>query len=151
MQAPPPGFERMAFSPTENFVGANGSLYRAVRGGRLHLGFIVLPSHCNLAAVCHGGMLTTLADMQLSLGARHNAGLVEMLPTISLSIEFLAAVPIGAWVEGDTEVLRISRNLVFAQTLLKTSDSEIAVRASAVMKRAGEVRALTEVTSGAAG
>lgn len=147
MIAPPAGFKRMDFSPTENFVGANGSLYRSVRNDALHLGFIVQPGHCNLAMVCHGGMLTTLADMQLSLGARHAAGLPEMLPTISLSIEFFASVPVGSWVEGKTELLRVSRNLVFAQCLLKADGAEAVARASAVLKRGAVVGALSEVTS----
>lgn len=145
MLLPPPGFEPMGFHPTENFVGVNGPLYRSIRDGELLLGFAVAPAHANLGGVCHGGMLATLADMQLTLGARHAAGLEVMLPTISLSIEYLSAVPVGAWVEGRTELLRTTRNLVFAQCKLMNG-SEIAVRASGILKQGPKVAALLDIS-----
>ena len=145
MSAPPQGFEPMPFNPTDNFVGANGPLYRSTTDGELRLGIRVAPRHCNLAGVCHGGMLATLADMQLSLGARHAVGLEVMLPTVSLTMDFIGTAPLGGWVEGRTQVLRTTRNLVFAQCLL-IIEPEIVARASAVLKQGPKVDALFAVS-----
>jgi uncharacterized protein (TIGR00369 family) len=146
-QAAPDGFDPMAFDPDANFIGVNGPLYRRIGPDGLRLGFRVAPRHCNLAMVCHGGMLTTLADMQLSLGARHAAGLDLMLPTVSLSIDFMGPVGIGCWVEGSTELLTTTRTLVFAQCRL-FADGLAAVRANGVFRQAKKVEALSALDPG---
>ena len=55
------------------------------------------------------------------------------LPTESLQIDYLAPAPLGSWVKGETEVLRVTRSLVFAQGLV-SADGEPVARASAIMK-----------------
>ena len=47
--------------------------------------------------------------------------------------DFLAPSPLGAWVEGQAEVLRVTRNLVFAQGLI-TADGNPSMRFSGIMK-----------------
>lgn len=142
----PPGYQPLPFDPAENFVGANGPLYRRIDGGDLLLGFRVGRRHCNLAMMCHGGMIATLADMQISLGARHAAGLQIMLPTISLTIDFLRGAPVGAWVGGRTTLLRETGGLVFAQCILWADDEPVA-RASGVLKKGPKVENLSRVTA----
>ncbi len=135
----PEGFSELPFRT--GFVGVNGPLY-VKRGadGRLHLGFRVEERHCNPMGIAHGGMLVTFADMQLPFGARFQADLSDrFLPTIHLATDFLAPAPLGAWVEGETEVLRRTRNLVFAQCLV-TADGEPCLRASGIFKIGPEAR-----------
>jgi len=147
----PEGFTELPFRT--GFVGVNGPLYvRRGADGRLHLGFHVEERHCNPMGIAHGGMLVTFADMQLPFGARFQAGLADrFLPTVHLATDFLAPAPLGAWVEGETQVLRKTRNLVFAQCTV-TADGELVLRASGIFKIGPEVKlddpVLTSVFSG---
>jgi len=135
----PDGFAALPFH--YGFIGVNGPLYcRRVGGDRLHLGFRVEERHCNPMGIAHGGMLVTFADMQLPFGARYQGGLPDnFLPTINLSVDFLAPAKLGAWVEGETEVLRRTKNLVFAQCTV-TADGEPCLRASGIFKIGPEMK-----------
>ncbi len=131
------------FTPLQvggDFIGINGPLYiRSVvqaDGSKLrHLGFRVEQRHCNPMGNCHGGMLATFADMMLPMLAHRQA--VELrnqfMPTVSLQIDYLAACPLGAWVQGEAQVLRITRNLAFVQGLA-TADDVPALRVSGIFK-----------------
>jgi len=124
------------------FIGVNGPLYaKREADGRLRLGFRVEERHCNPMGIAHGGMLVTFADMQLPFASRFQAGLPDnFLPTINLSVDFLAPARMGAWVEGETHVLRRTKNLVFAQCTV-TADGEPALRASGIFKIGPEMKA----------
>ncbi|TAM48035.1 MAG: PaaI family thioesterase [Burkholderiaceae bacterium] len=116
------------------FVTHNGTLYARWTGERLLLGFRVLPQHTNPMNVCHGGMLATFADMLMPMAAIYQMqGERHFLPTISLNIDYLAPSPLGAWVQGQADVLRTTRNLVFAQGLV-TADGEPALRVNGIFK-----------------
>jgi acyl-coenzyme A thioesterase PaaI-like protein len=78
-------------------------------------------------------MLLSLADMLLGPGAEFEIKSGRFLPTISISADFLAPAPLGAWVEGRAEILRTTGNFLFAQCLV-TADGNPAMRASGVMK-----------------
>lgn len=123
-----------------DFIALNGPLYiRSVGqpdGSKLrHLGFRVEQRHCNPMGNCHGGMLATFADMMLPMLAHRQA--VELrnqfLPTVSLQIDYLAPSPLGAWVQGEAQVLRVTRNLAFLQGLV-TADAVPALRVSGIFK-----------------
>jgi uncharacterized protein (TIGR00369 family) len=131
--AVPPGFAPVPLGPKNGFVDVNGPLFGKLDGERLLLGFRVEPRHCNPADICHGGMLMTFADMLLGIGANYQSKLGRFLPTVNMTADFLAPAPLGAWVEGAVDVLRTTRNLVFAQCLL-TADGVPAMRASGIMK-----------------
>jgi uncharacterized protein (TIGR00369 family) len=135
----PTGYAMLPFRT--GFIAANGPLYfKREDDGRLRLGFRVEERHCNPMGMAHGGMLVTFADMQLPFAARFQGGLENnFLPTINLSIDFLAPAKLGAWVEGETQVLRKTRNLVFAQCTV-TADGEPALRASGIFKIGPEVK-----------
>lgn len=110
-----------------------GPLYGKREGGKLVMGFRVEPRHCNPANLCHGGMLLTLADMLIGPAAEFEAQTGKYLPTVSLSADFLAPAPLGAWVEGRAEVLKPTASLLFAQCLI-TADGILALRASGITK-----------------
>ena len=55
------------------------------------------------------------------------------LPTISLQIDYLAPAAIGVWVQGEAEVLRMTRNMIFMQAIIKGDDTPIA-RVSGIFK-----------------
>jgi uncharacterized protein (TIGR00369 family) len=131
--AAPAGFQPVPMRPTGTFAHVNGPLYAKMADGKLVVGFRVEVRHCNPARICHGGMLMTFADMLLGMGSNFGAKLGRFLPTVSMACDFMAPAPLGSWVEGSTEVLRVTRNLVFAQCLVR-ADGTVALRASGTMK-----------------
>jgi acyl-coenzyme A thioesterase PaaI-like protein len=56
---------------------------------------------------------------------------------MALSFDFLAPAPVGAWVEGESEVLHTTRNLVFLRGLLRI-DGRPVLRASGIGRRGEE-------------
>lgn len=135
--AVPDGFIPLPF--LFGFVGVNGPLWLKRANGKLHLGFRAEERHCNPMRIVHGGMLATFADMQLPFGARYQAQMPNtFLPTVSLSLDYLAPAKLGAWVQGETEVLRKTKSLVFAECRV-SADGELAVRANGLFKIGPEV------------
>ena len=115
-------------------MALNGPLYARLQGDRLQLGFRVEPRHTNPLNICHGGMLATFADMLLPCVAIYQAATERrFLPTISLQADYLAAAALGAWVQGEGEVLRTTRNMVFAQGMI-SADGVPAMRVSGIFK-----------------
>jgi len=117
------------------FIAANGPLYLQHEGSLYRLGFRVEERHCNPMGVCHGGMLATFADMLLPvLAIRQRSELHRrFLPTVSLQVDYMAPAPLGAWVQGEAQVLKVTRAMVFAQGLI-SADDQPAVRVSGVFK-----------------
>ena len=116
------------------FASRNATFYGQWANERLRLGFRVGEHHSNLGGVLHGGMLATFADSLLPYAAMYQAlGGRRFLPTISLQIDYLAPAAIGAWVQGEAEVLRMTRNMVFMQGLITVESTPIA-RISGIFK-----------------
>jgi uncharacterized protein (TIGR00369 family) len=117
------------------FMALNGPLYARLHGERLQLGFRVEARHTNPLNICHGGMLATFADMLLPCVAIYQPGSERrFLPTISLQVDYLAQAVLGAWVQGEGDVLRRTRNMVFVQGLV-TSDGVPTMRVSGIFKQ----------------
>lgn len=116
------------------FSSRNATFYAKWTKERLQLGFRVTEHHCNLRGVLHGGMLATFVDTVLPYAAMYQSlGGRRFLPTISLQIDYLAPADIGAWVQGEAEVLRTTRNMVFMQGMV-TADATPIARASGIFK-----------------
>jgi uncharacterized protein (TIGR00369 family) len=116
------------------FLAHNGPLYARLEGERFQLGFRVEARHTNPLNICHGGMLATFADMLLPCVIIYQPGHERrFLPTISLQVDYLAQAPLGAWVQGEGEVLRRTRSMVFAQGVI-TADGVAALRVSGIFK-----------------
>ena len=129
----PPGYTPVPAGG--GFIAANGPLYLFHDAGVVKLGFRVEARHCNPMGVCHGGMLASFCDMLLPLSVHYKSVEVgrRFLPTISLQLDYMAPVPLGAWVEGECDVLSVTRTMVFAQGLVR-AEGVVAVRCSGVMK-----------------
>jgi uncharacterized protein (TIGR00369 family) len=129
----PAGFRPAVFGGS--FMAHNGPLYARLHGERLQLGFRVEARHTNPLDMCHGGMLALFADMLMPCAVMYQvASERRFLPTISLQLDYLASAPRGAWVHGEAEVLRSTRNMVFTQGLIY-ADGALAVRVSGVFKQ----------------
>ena len=122
------------FTIRDGFIGVNGPLYVRRDDAGVVLGMRVETRHCNPNNVCHGGMLMTFADMMLPIGARYAARMTAVfLPTINLAMDYLAPAPLGTWIEGRARVLRVTRNLVFADGVIMAGDTPVA-RANGTFK-----------------
>lgn len=131
LAAAPPGFHPIRRSGSFNEV-AGPFFYRADRSSFV-TGFRVMAHHLNPADVMHGGMSVVFADMTLGLGMSIKCGIHIFMPTVNLTTDFLAGGKAGAWVEGDAKLVRRTRGMVFAETVL-TADGAPFLRCSAVLK-----------------
>jgi len=133
----PDGFAPMTMGG--DFIAANGPFYllHSTADGVVvvKLGFRVEARHCNPMGMCHGGMLASFCDMLLPVSVHRKSAEVgrRFLPTVSLQLDYMAPVALGAWVEGEAEVLKVTRAMVFAQGVVRT-DGALAVRCSGVFK-----------------
>ncbi|WP_296444912.1 PaaI family thioesterase [Rhodoferax sp. UBA5149] len=116
------------------FIYHNGPLYGKWTGQRLLLGFRVEERHTNPLKICHGGMLATFADMLIPCASMYQSDMERrFLPTISLQIDYMGSAPLGAWVQGEADVLRTTRNMMFGQCLV-SADGQPALRVSGIFK-----------------
>lgn len=128
---PPEGYEPLV-DTCEAELHA-GPYYMHLDGAEAAIGFRVKHRHLNRAGLCHGGVLATLADMAITPILRRS----ETPPfnlTISMTVDYLAAVRVGQWVEARATILRATRSVIFSQCLI-TADAEPAARASVIYKR----------------
>jgi uncharacterized protein (TIGR00369 family) len=131
--AVPEGFRPLVMGG--EFMAVNGPLYLRHEGETVQLGFRVEPRHTNPLGICHGGMLATFADMLLpaTIHRRTEPAHRRFLPTISLQMDYMAPAPLGAWVQGEAQLLRQTLTMVFAQGLI-SADGKLAVRVSGCFK-----------------
>jgi uncharacterized protein (TIGR00369 family) len=127
---PPAGFVELPPLEQASFDSFARPWFLKAENGTLVGGLRVMSHHANPNGVCHGGMLATFCDVHMSVAAVYQHGLApRLLPTVSLALDFLQPIPLGAWVEGRAQLLRAGRRLAFIQDLL-TVDGVPAVRAS---------------------
>ncbi len=120
---PPQGYKLL---PTG--VGFNqllGSVYGRLQDGQLMLGMRISPRHLNPQQSCHGGVIASFADMQGYVAQREAGVINNITPTIHMSIDYLAPVFLGDWLEGDTSLLKATRNLLFGQTVAKVDEKPV--------------------------
>ena len=117
------------------FIAHNGPFYLRHQGEGVLLGFRVEARHTNPMGICHGGMLASFADMLLPVTIHRRASEAgrRFLPTISLQLDYLAPAPLGAWVQGEAQVLRTTHTMVFAHGLV-SADGTPALRVSGIFK-----------------
>ena len=129
----PEGFKPRRFG--DGFIAHNGPLYVKKLERGILLGFRVEARHCNPMGICHGGMLASFCDMLLPISVHRKSAEVGLrfLPTVSLQLDYMLPAHLGAWVEGEADVLRVTRAMVFAQGIVRV-DGVLAVRCSGVMK-----------------
>lgn len=134
--AVPPGFTVMRM-PTNPFVDSVGPLYGRLEDERFVLGLRVERRHCNPGGTCHGGMVMTLCDLLLLMGANIEGRVNRYFTTVNVTCDFIAPAPMGSWIEGRMQVLRVARSLIFAQGLFTVDDTVVA-RTSGILKPVGE-------------
>lgn len=131
----PAGFYPLPLN--SGFMRPNGPLYGKRERGQIAVALKVEPHHCNGQNICHGGMLVTVTDMLLAWGAVNAVAPRRMARTVSLSLDFISAAPLGTWIEGRAEVLRVTSTAVFVQAVM-TSQRGAVLRASGTYKVSNE-------------
>lgn len=130
--APPEGFLRRDMRG--GFLAAIAPIWqRRDADGVSTFGLRIQPRHCNPKEMGHGGMLAGFADIVLGLGGFEQAGVRGFFVTISLTTDYLAPAPLGAWLQCRPEMVRATRSLVFAQGVF-AADGAPALRASGVFR-----------------
>jgi uncharacterized protein (TIGR00369 family) len=129
----PEGFKPRRFG--DGFIAVNGPLYVKKLEPGIWLGFRVERRHCNPMGICHGGMIATFCDMLLPISAHYLSPELarRFLPTINLQVDYLAASKLGAWVQGEAQLLRATRSLVFMQGVVSADGNPVA-RVSGIFK-----------------
>lgn len=103
-------------------------------GEEVRFGFRVASRHCNPRPVCHGGMLATFLDIALARGIRMVKGVPAPLPTVSMSLDYLAPAPLGEWIDARVTITRAGSGTCFVQALLHGSAGPV-LRGSGVYRR----------------
>jgi len=132
MSDAPAGF-RQTNMPSP-FVVENGPLYHKVEDGHLLMGFRVEARHTNAAGGLHGGMLMTLIDMQLNSALNYQLDTAQFIPTVAVTVDFIAPAVIGDWVQGRTEVLKRGRSTVFTDCRIIRGNGDLIARGSGIFK-----------------
>ncbi|WP_020179188.1 PaaI family thioesterase [Methylopila sp. M107] len=116
----------------KGFVDLVGPLYwRRTPEGLRAFAFTAGDKHANLIGLVHGGMLMTLADRALGVGAWDSAG--RPCVTVQMDMQFLSAVKMGEFAEIAPQLVRLTRSLVFMRGDLKVGD-RVAATATGVWK-----------------
>ena len=89
--------------------------------------------HCNALGVMHGGAMATFADAQMIADPTHSYDVAKHTPTITLSVDYLAPAPEGAWILLSGRVLRTTRTLIFTEATV-TVDGDVVARSNAIYR-----------------
>lgn len=129
----PPGFQLLRVGTETDFLALTGPFGMRMADGFLNLGFFVRQKHCNIAGICHGGMLLTFADIQMAIAGKYQENLQGFHVTVSLGCDFLGAGKLGGWMEGRTEVIRNHDRMLYTQSII-TCDGEPVLRSHGVFR-----------------
>lgn len=115
--------------PDEGFIDLVGPLkIRRTPGGPRAFGFTAERKHANLIGLVHGGMLMTLADRALGVGA-WDAADGRPCVTVQFDMQFVAAARMGDFIFVEPEVFRLTSSLVFMRGTLRTGERDLAAAA----------------------
>lgn len=84
--------------------------------------------HSNPYNILHGGVLTTMADTAMGAACLMSN---KKVVTVSITLEFMHAVPIGTRIITDAKVLKEGRNIFICECDLKDSSNKIYAKAHA--------------------
>jgi len=128
-EAVPEGFRR--WEGLGPFLTELGPLY--VKSGERASGIAlrITRRHSNSRGIAHGGVLLTLADSAMGGALYHSRQPPMPIVTVSLASDFLSPAQIGDWVEAKVEILRVGRQLAYAQCELMVGTRRV-MRASGV-------------------
>ena len=129
---PPADFTRLSWS--NDFLNHAGEVYWKEQEKPPPLGFYVAPHMCNVAGVCHGGMLMTVLDTALAISLRSQRQVEDnFTPSITFTYYFLLKASKGMWLESFVDFTHITRRLGFVNGGLRGAQG-VVVKAQGVFK-----------------
>lgn len=120
--APPPGYEPVNLG--EGFSRQLGTVYLDRQGSRL--AFLLGAEHANPVQLGHGGAIATFADAQVVALYGDPTKWRAHMPTINLSIQYLAPVELGSWLEAAVSLVKATRTMIFSQAIMTVAGRTVA-------------------------
>jgi uncharacterized protein (TIGR00369 family) len=127
----PEGFRPVQRPRPNPFNDMIGPFYERRRGDEVSLGLRIEDRHCNSRGICHGGLLSALADVALGYAALAVSRGSSSFVTVQLSMDYSGSAKPGDWVESEAEIQHAGSRLAFANGYLLAEGRRI-VRASAI-------------------
>ena len=131
----PEGYE--PFAEVEGFIARNGPYYvKTLEDGGFRYGFQTSELHGNPNGIVHGGAVFSFVDTAIGHLVVHTTG--RFCATISMTSEFIAGTPVGAYVEAVGRIKKVTRSMVFADMDVMLED-KILMSATCVFKLFGDM------------
>jgi uncharacterized protein (TIGR00369 family) len=120
MDGVPEGFRPAEF--TGAFLANAGPYWLKHEGECWVVGMRVGVQHMNYLDIAHGGVLTTLADVALSVPVHLSEKPALAVSTVSLATNFLNPAKLGDWLEAEPVVDRLSKRLAHVHGAIRAGD-----------------------------
>lgn len=120
----PKGYEPLALGT--GYGELFGGMYRSLAKDSFTLGFVAETRHLNNFATCHGGAIAFVADMQLAAVKSLTAQTEGHFPTKQLTVDFIAPIRQGDWVEMNVELVRQTRTSIYTHGTMTVSNKCVA-------------------------
>ncbi len=121
---------RKGFDAYETLVGP---YYYKFNEDGARTAFVPEARHLNSSGAVHGGALMSFADFSLFLIAHRELREVHAV-TMTCNCEFLSAGTLEGWIEGQGEVLRDARSMVFVRGVLRQNGRMVLAYSGALKK-----------------
>ena len=115
------------------YLNLLGPIYSKKTAGGITIGLYVENKHCNNRDLLHGGVVSGLADIALGYNLAFAGKDIIPIVTASLSVDFVSSAKAGDWIEIETDVQKVGKNMAFANCYVLVDSKRIA-RASGVFK-----------------
>ena len=131
--APPPPLEGYTiYDPIDPYENQAGPFFwRQREDGAHRFALKAEARHCNRHGIVHDGLMITMIDLTMVVAAKQHRE--EVLVTVSLNSEFVAAGQDGETIEAEGEVIRRTGSLAFVRGRVFVGDRTL-LAASAVLK-----------------
>jgi acyl-coenzyme A thioesterase 13 len=122
-EAAPSDFEPARFA--KGFLDRSGPYFLRRDPDCIVVGLRIEDGHLNYVGVAHGGVLTSLADVALSLQV-HALEVPSLSPvTNSLTTNFIGAARLGDWLEAHTRIDQIGKRLAHTSGQIRRGEDLI--------------------------
>jgi acyl-coenzyme A thioesterase PaaI-like protein len=132
MTAPHPDYNRMHFP--DDYSDVIGPYYARLVDGKPVIGLRIKKLHVSPRSFCHGSVLAGLSDLQSLPGGFLSGRTDRMAATVTFTLDFMAPAKLGDWIEMHTDLLRVTRQFMFTQAIIRNFDGTPLVRSSAMFK-----------------
>jgi len=119
----PQGFKPSGFKGI--YLSKVGPYFVKPEDGTLKVGLRIDANHINYVDIAHGGVLTTLADVTLSLQVHRAEDPPLNVTTVSLTSNFLGPAKLGDWLVGEGRIDRIGKKIAYTSGRILCGDKAI--------------------------